>query len=97
LADHLRPTGRLAACRSLFLSSTEAAARLERSSFESIVEIPNMLFAYFTPDVALPLASAVAAVVGSIMLVGRAPIRFAMKVFRYVGRGVRHVVDKLQM
>jgi hypothetical protein len=32
-----------------------------------------MVFAYFSPDVALPVASVLAAVVGFIMMVGRAP------------------------
>jgi hypothetical protein len=44
-----------------------------------------MLFAYFTPEVVLPVASLVASVVGFVMMVGRAP-------FRLAARGVRAVL-----
>jgi hypothetical protein len=60
-------------------------------------EILIVLFAYFTPDVALPVASAVAAVFGFIMLVGRTPIRIAAKGFRWAARGMRSMVDKFQI
>jgi hypothetical protein len=43
-----------------------------------------MLLAYFAPEVALPLASVVAAVFGVIVMVGQAP-------FRLVARGVKAV------
>jgi hypothetical protein len=42
-----------------------------------------VIFAYFSPDVTYPLASALAAVVGFLILVGRAPLRYAAKGFRY--------------
>ena len=38
-----------------------------------------MVLAYFTPDVALPVASLLAAAVGFVMMVGRAPIRFVTR------------------
>lgn len=41
-----------------------------------------MIFAYFTPDVTFPLASALAAVVGFFVLVGRAPLRYVRKALR---------------
>ena len=41
-----------------------------------------MIVAYFSPDVTLPIASALAAVFGFIVLVGRTPLRFGAKVFR---------------
>lgn len=46
----------------------------------------SVFFAYFAPEVALPMASALAAAVGFIMLVGRAPFRLAGRVVRYAGR-----------
>lgn len=48
-----------------------------------------VLFAYFAPDMLLPVASALAGVVGVVMMVGRAPIRFVRRVIRRVARGVR--------
>jgi hypothetical protein len=61
-------------------------------------------FAYMTPEVVLPMASAVAAAVGFILLVGRAPLRLAGKGFRFVARGLRStargfrsLVDKLDL
>jgi hypothetical protein len=41
-----------------------------------------MVFAYFSPDVALPVASVLAAAVGFIMMVGRAPYRVVARIFR---------------
>lgn len=41
-----------------------------------------MVFAYFTPDVAMPVATVLAAGVGFLMMVGRAPIRFCARIFR---------------
>jgi hypothetical protein len=41
-----------------------------------------MIFAYFSPDLALPVASVVAASIGFIMMVGRAPCRFVARTFR---------------
>jgi hypothetical protein len=49
-----------------------------------------MIFAYFSPDVTLPLATVVASAVGFIMLVGRAP-------FRLAARGWRYLVAKLHL
>ena len=48
-----------------------------------------LFFAYVGPDVALPLASVLAGVIGFIMMVGRAPFRFAARGFRSAARGVR--------
>jgi len=64
---------------------------------QATTEILTMIFAYFTPEVALPVASAVAAVFGFVMLVGRTPVRIAVRGFRWAGRGLRSVVDKFQM
>ncbi len=43
-------------------------------------------FAYMTPEVMLPVASALAAAVGFLLLVGRAPFRLAARSFRYLAR-----------
>jgi hypothetical protein len=43
-----------------------------------------VVFAYFTPDVTFPIASALAAVVGFVVLVGGAPLRYVAKAFRYL-------------
>lgn len=48
----------------------------------------TMLLAYFAPEVALPVASALAGVFGFLLMVGRAPFRLAAKGFRrLVGAG----------
>jgi hypothetical protein len=46
------------------------------------MEILSVIFAYFSPEVTFPLAPALAASVGFIILVGRAPIRLASKALR---------------
>lgn len=52
------------------------------------MERPRMaLFAYFTPEVALPVASALAAAFGFLMMIGRAPFRLAARGLRAVFRG----------
>jgi hypothetical protein len=63
-----------------------------------------VIFAYFAPEVAFPLASAIAATLGFIILVGRAPlrlaargIRLAARPFRFASRGFRSVADKLDL
>jgi len=43
-----------------------------------------MLFAYFAPEVALPVASVVAATAGFFMLVGRGSVRIVTQTFRRV-------------
>jgi hypothetical protein len=43
-----------------------------------------MLFAYISPEVALPIASVGAAALGFVMMVGRAPFRLAAKTWRYL-------------
>ena len=48
-----------------------------------------VLFGYFAPDVVLPMASALAGVVGFVMVVGRAPFRLAAGGIRSAARGVR--------
>jgi hypothetical protein len=50
-----------------------------------------VIFAYFAPELTLPLASALAATVGFIMLVGRAPLRIAARGLRFVARPFRSV------
>jgi hypothetical protein len=47
-----------------------------------------MIFAYFTPEVALPVATVVAATAGFFMLVGRSSIRFVVRV-------TRRIIEKL--
>jgi hypothetical protein len=42
----------------------------------------RVIFAYFTPELTFPLASALAAAVGFIMLVGRAPYRLITRTVR---------------
>jgi hypothetical protein len=59
------------------------------------MEMLGVTFAYFTPEVTLPLASVLAAVFGFIMLVGRVPIQFAARCFRAAARGARSLVDRL--
>ena len=46
-----------------------------------------MLFAYFTPEVVLPVASVFAAAFGFLMMLGRAPFRFAARGIRWMLRG----------
>jgi hypothetical protein len=53
-----------------------------------------MVFAYFAPEVALPLASALAAVVGFLMMVGRAPFQFVARAFRAVKGGRKPLTEK---
>jgi hypothetical protein len=50
---------------------------------------PDVLFAYISPDVVLPVASALAAVMGFLLMIGRAPFRLAARGFRSAARGVR--------
>jgi hypothetical protein len=47
------------------------------------------IFAYVGPDVILPMASVVAAAVGVVMTVGRAPFRYAAKTWRYLFKKMR--------
>jgi hypothetical protein len=61
------------------------------------METLNVIFAYVGPEVALPLASAVAAAAGFVMMVGRAPIRWAKAGFKRVASGFRYVVGKLKI
>jgi hypothetical protein len=49
----------------------------------------DVTFAYMTPEAILPMASAVVAACGFILLVGLAPFRIAARGFRYAARGVR--------
>jgi hypothetical protein len=64
-------------------------------------KVPSMLFAYMTPEVTLPLASALAAGVGLLVLLERAPLRVAAKAlriaaipFRWAGKRFRSLTDK---
>jgi hypothetical protein len=56
-----------------------------------------MILAYFTPEVALPVASALAAALGFLMMVGRAPFRWAGRGIRSGLRGLKKVIEKLNM
>jgi hypothetical protein len=56
-----------------------------------------MVFAYFAPEVALPVASVLAASVGFLMLVGRSGVRMVVRGVRSVGRGCRSLVKKLNV
>lgn len=49
-----------------------------------------MLFAYISPDVAMPVASVVAAVVGVIGMIGLAPFRFVARRWRSLRKKIRH-------
>jgi hypothetical protein len=53
---------------------------------------PYVFFAYVGPDVALPVASALAGVIGFLLMVGRAPFRMAARGIRGAARRVRTVV-----
>ena len=48
-----------------------------------------MLLAYVSPDVVLPVASVVAAAMGVVMMIGRAPFRLAAKAWRIVVKKFR--------
>jgi hypothetical protein len=61
-----------------------------------------LLLAYFAPELTFPLASALAAAMGFIMLVGRAPLRIVSRglrlmarPFRSAARNGRSVADRL--
>ncbi len=56
-----------------------------------------MLFAYFAPEVILPVASVVTATIGFIMMVGRAPFRIAARGVRSSWRGVKNRINKLNL
>jgi hypothetical protein len=56
-----------------------------------------MLFAYFSPEVVLPVASVLAAVSGFVMMVGRAPFRYAARGFRAACRGWKSAMKKLDL
>ena len=43
-----------------------------------------MILAYFSPDVTLPVASALAAASGFLMLIGRAPLRLGARALRFL-------------
>ncbi len=53
-----------------------------------------MLFAYFAPEVVLPIASVFAAAFGFVVMVGRAPFRYAARWFRAARNGCRNYFDK---
>jgi len=59
--------------------------------------ISFLFFAYVGPEVALPVASVVASVVGFVMIVGRAPIRFAKNTARATWRGLRSIGKKADL
>jgi hypothetical protein len=44
-----------------------------------------MLFAYFSPEVTLPVATALAGAFGFLLMIGKAP-------FRWAGRGIRALI-----
>jgi hypothetical protein len=48
--------------------------------------IPGLLFAYFTPETTLPVATMISAILGFGLLVVRAPLRV-------VGKGLRRVAS----
>lgn len=53
-----------------------------------------MVFAYFTPEVALPVASVVAAAFGFIMMVGRLPFQAASRGLRALTNGRKKMFQK---
>ena len=58
--------------------------RMGRPQWSTEWEAVGMLFAYISPDAYLPVASAVAAALGFVMMVGRAPFRLAAKTWRHL-------------
>jgi hypothetical protein len=62
------------------------------------MEMLNLVvFAYVGPEVSYLLPSALAAAAGFVMMVGRAPIRWAKAGFKWVVGGFRYVVGKLKL
>jgi hypothetical protein len=53
------------------------------------MEFPGLIFAYFTPETTLPVATLLSAILGFGLLVVRAPLRV-------VGKGLRHVARWVQ-
>jgi hypothetical protein len=53
-----------------------------------------MIFAYFAPEVVLPMASVLVAGFGFIMMVGRAPFRFVARSLRAGLRGRKKTMNK---
>ena len=51
--------------------------------------IPGLLFAYFTPETTLPVATMISAILGFGLLVVRAPLRVIGKGLRRVARWVQ--------
>lgn len=51
------------------------------------MQLHPVLIAYFAPEVALPVVSALAGVFGFLMMIGRAPFRLAAKGFRRITGG----------
>ncbi len=60
------------------------------------VEILGVLLAYMNPEATLPLASALAAIAGFILLFGRAPLRLIARGFRSAARTCRGAVRGLR-
>jgi hypothetical protein len=58
------------------------------------MEITRMILAYFSPEVILPLATVLAGISGFIMMVGRAPFRWAARGARVAVKGWRHVTSR---
>ena len=56
-----------------------------------------MVFAYFSPEVVLPVASVLAAVSGFVMMVGRAPFKYAARGFRAMCQGWQSATKKLDL
>ena len=54
-----------------------------------------MVFAYFAPEVVLPVASVVTAAIGFIVMVGRVPFLIAARGLRAGLRGLKNRSDKL--
>ena len=57
-------------------------------------EAHRVWLAYFAPDVVLPVASVFTAAVGFIMMVGRAPFRFAARGLRSGVAGLKKLFAK---
>ena len=56
-----------------------------------------MILAYFSPEVVLPVASVFAAALGFVMMVGRAPFRFAARGLRSGVLGMKRIFKKLNI
>jgi hypothetical protein len=58
---------------------------------EDPVHTLDLIFGYFSPEVLLPITSIVATVAGILMMLGRGPYRFMIRVYERASRRVSRV------